>query len=127
MLIVKRPFRNLGVVLTAGSVITKPAVIKHLKSRIGDGHIIEVAEHDLDKFRDYFLQKFKVDILKNIEKDAGKTEEADKQEPKGAKQEVKQEAKQRAKFVDIPEPKKIPNVKTSEVKIDESAEKGQKK
>jgi hypothetical protein len=110
MLVVKRPFRNLGVVLTAGSVITEPAVIKHLKSRMGDGHIIEVAEHDLDKFRDYFLQKFKVDILENIEKDTGKTEETGKQEPEGTKQE--------AKPVDTPEPEKTPEEKT-----DESAEK----
>jgi|WetSurMetagenome_2_1015567.scaffolds.fasta_scaffold182508_2 hypothetical protein len=74
MLIVKRPFRNFGKVLTVGSVLTEPAEIKHLKARLGDGHIIEIAEHDLDKFHDYFLQKFGVDIIENFKKVSKVTE-----------------------------------------------------
>lgn len=62
MLVVKRPFKNYGVVYTAGTVITEPAVIKRLKSKIAEGKIINVDEHDIESTRQYFKAKYGVDI-----------------------------------------------------------------
>lgn len=62
MLVVKRPFKNYGVIYTAGTVITEPAVIKRLKSRIAEGKIINVDEHDIESTKQYFKAKYGVDI-----------------------------------------------------------------
>ena len=62
MFVVRRNFRNIGVVMLAGSVITDTASIKHFKSLKKDGHIIEVTEHTLDKFESFFSERFGVSI-----------------------------------------------------------------
>lgn len=62
MFVVKRPFRNCGIVLTAGSVITEPASIKHFKTRLGMGKIVCVTEDNFKKYQSYFKEKFGVDI-----------------------------------------------------------------
>ena len=63
MYIVKRPFKNNGTVFTAGTVLTDPAVIKHLKSRIKEGKVLEVNEQQLLSYKTYFKDKYGVDII----------------------------------------------------------------
>jgi hypothetical protein len=62
MLVVRRPFRNLGKVLTAGTVISDPAVIKHFKSRFAEGKIVEVNEHNFDSYYTFFKAKYRVEL-----------------------------------------------------------------
>lgn len=64
MFVVRRPFRNLGRVLTVGTVISDPTVIKHFKSRFAEGKIIRVNEHNFDSYYDFFLKKFAVKLPK---------------------------------------------------------------
>ena len=64
MFVVKRPFRNLGKVLTAGTIISDPAVIKHFKGRFAEGKIIKVDEHNFDSYYSFFKQKYGVDLAK---------------------------------------------------------------
>lgn len=64
MFVVRRPFRNLGKILTAGTVISDPAVIKHFKSRLAEGKIIKVDEHNFKSCYDFFKQKFGVELPK---------------------------------------------------------------
>lgn len=61
MYVVKRAFRNYNVMIAPGSVV-EPGTIKHLKSRIRDGSLIEVTEHDFDKWNEYFFKKYGVPI-----------------------------------------------------------------
>ena len=60
MLVVKRPFKNLGRTYTAGSVITEPATIKRLKGKIAEGKIINVTEQTYKTAYDYFKSKYEV-------------------------------------------------------------------
>lgn len=62
MLLVKRPFKSLGKVYTAGSEITEPACIKRLKGKIAEGKIIEVTEQTYDSTAKYFKEKYGVVI-----------------------------------------------------------------
>lgn len=62
MYVVKRPFRNLGMVYTVGSVITEPTEIKRFKGRIAEGKILEVTEQNFEKYARYFTDKYGVDI-----------------------------------------------------------------
>lgn len=62
MFVVKRPFKNLGITHTAGSVISEPAVIKRFKGKVAEGKIIEVTEHNYDAAAKYFKSKYGVDI-----------------------------------------------------------------
>jgi hypothetical protein len=62
MFIVKRPFRNNGVTLTAGSVISEPAKIKRFKGRVAEGKIVEVNKRNFETFKSYFKGKYGVDI-----------------------------------------------------------------
>lgn len=62
MYIVKRGFRNLGEVLTVGTEITDPTVIKHFKSRLGAGDIIVVTEQNYYTCKAFFKAKYGVVI-----------------------------------------------------------------
>lgn len=62
MYVVRRPFRNLGKVLTVGSTIEDPTVIKHFKSRLAEGKIIVVDEHNYSARAKYFKDKFGVTL-----------------------------------------------------------------
>lgn len=62
MYIVKRPFRNLGRVLTVGSIITEPTEIKRFKGRLAEGKILHVRDKDYEHTRAYFKKKYGVDI-----------------------------------------------------------------
>lgn len=67
MYVVRRPFRNLGKVFTVGSTIEDPTVIKHFKSRLAEGKIIVVDEHNYTARAKYFKDKFGV-ALPSLEK-----------------------------------------------------------
>ena len=62
MLLVKRSFKSLGKVYTAGSEITEPACIKRLKGKIAEGKVIEVTEQTYDSTAKYFKEKYGVVI-----------------------------------------------------------------
>ena len=82
MFVVRRPFRNLGKVLTVGTVISDPTVIKHFKSRFAEGKIVEVNEHNFDSYYDFFLKKFSVRLPKlTAEEIEDKVEERIEEKP----------------------------------------------
>jgi hypothetical protein len=62
MFIVKHGFRNLGELLTAGSEIKDPAVIKHFRSRLGAQDIIVVNEQNYETCKAYFKTKWGKEI-----------------------------------------------------------------
>ena len=74
MFVVRRPFRNLGKVFTVGSTIEDPTVIKHFKSRLAEGKIIVVDEHNYTARAKYFKDRFGV-TLPSLEKPEGSHEE----------------------------------------------------
>ena len=61
MYVVRRAFRNYGQMMAPGSVV-EPAAIKRFKSRLNDGHIVDVNEHDFDKWQKYFKERIGVEI-----------------------------------------------------------------
>lgn len=77
MYVVRRPFRNLGKVFTVGSTIEDPTVIKHFKSRLAEGKIIVVDEHNYSARAEYFKDKFGVTLpsLDKHEESHGKSHE----------------------------------------------------
>lgn len=94
MFVVKRPFRNNGTVLTAGSVISEPASIKRFRSRLGEEKIVEVTRANFKEYKSYFLEKFGVDITPKTEKPANAQKtDAETKAPAKAKVTVKAAAK----------------------------------
>lgn len=86
--VVKRPFRDVHGMVSAGSVI-EPADIRHFKRRMLEGHIVEVNEDNFDKYAYFFKQKYGIDLqLKQTDKAEVKTE---------VKTEVKAEVKAEVK------------------------------
>ena len=61
MFVVKRAFRDASGMIPAGSIV-EPAGIKRFKHRILEGHIVEVNEHNFDKYADFFKQRYGVDL-----------------------------------------------------------------
>ena len=76
MYVVRRAFRNYGQMVAPGSVV-EPGVIKRFKSRLNDGHIVEVSEQNFARWDKYFRERIGTPI----------------QAPKEPKQEPKQEPK----------------------------------
>ena len=74
MIVVRRPFRNLGKVLTVGTVISDPTVIKHFKSRFAEGKLVEVNEHNFESYYNFFKKKYGVDLPKPQPKEVKETE-----------------------------------------------------
>lgn len=62
MFIVRRPFRNLGVTLTAGMVIEEPDKVKRFKGRLAEGKIVEVTKSNYKAHKAYFKVKYGVDL-----------------------------------------------------------------
>ena len=81
MIVVRRPFRNLGKVLTVGTVISDPTVIKHFKSRFAEGKLVEVNEHNFESYYNFFKKKYGVDLpkLQSKEVEVAKETEAVKE------------------------------------------------
>jgi len=65
MYVVRRTFRNYGQMMAPGSVV-EPGTIKRFKSRLNDGHIVEVTEQTFDKWDKYFKQRIGVAIQKPV-------------------------------------------------------------
>lgn len=63
MYVVRRAFRNYGQMMVPGSVV-EPGSIKRFKSRLNDGHIVEVTEQNFDKWDKYFRERIGVPIQK---------------------------------------------------------------
>ena len=61
MYVVRRPFRNVGQMVLPGSIV-EPGNIKFFKARLRDRVIIEVSEHNLDEYDEYFKAKFGVSL-----------------------------------------------------------------
>lgn len=59
MYVVRRAFRNYGNMLAPGSVV-EPDAIKHFKSRLRDGRIVEVTEQSFDKWEELFRVRYGV-------------------------------------------------------------------
>lgn len=62
MYVVRRAFRNYGQMMIPGSVV-EPGSVKRFKSRLNDGHIINIHENDIDKWDEYFKARFGVPIV----------------------------------------------------------------
>ena len=61
MFVVKRAFRDASGMVPAGSII-EPAGIKRFRHRLLEGHIVEVNEHNFDKYADFFKQRYGIDL-----------------------------------------------------------------
>ena len=61
MFVVKRPFRDATGMVSAGSIV-EPAGIKRFKHRVLEGHIVEVTEHNFDKYAEFFKKRYGVDL-----------------------------------------------------------------
>ena len=98
MYVVRRSFRNFNQMLEPGSVV-EPGNVKRFKSRLNDGHIVEVTERDFDRWNAYFKGRFGVEI--KVEAPKANTVDAPK-----------------AKTVDAPKAKTVeaPKAKTVEAK-----------
>ena len=59
MFVVKRPFRDAAGMVSAGSII-EPAGIKRFKHRVLEGHIVEVNEHNFERYADFFKKRYGV-------------------------------------------------------------------
>lgn len=79
MYVVRRPFRNLGKVFTVGSTIEDPTVIKHFKSRLAEGKIIVVDEHNYTARAKYFKDRFGVTLPSLDKPEESHEEKAEKQ------------------------------------------------
>lgn len=84
MYVVRRTFRNYGQMMAPGSFV-EPGAVKRFKSRLADGHIVEVPEHDFDKWAEYFKVRFGVTLIKP-EEPAQQTEEPAQQTEEPAQQ-----------------------------------------
>ena len=61
MFVVKRTFRDASGMIPAGSIV-EPAGIKRFRHRLLEGHIVEVNEHNFDKYADFFKQRYGIDL-----------------------------------------------------------------
>lgn len=61
MFVVKRAFRDASGMIPAGSIV-EPAGIKRFRHRLLEGHIVEVNEHNFDKYADFFKQRYGIDL-----------------------------------------------------------------
>ena len=61
MYVVRRAFRNYGQMMAPGSIV-EPGTVKRFKSRLNDGHIVDVNEQDIEKWKKYFKERIGVDI-----------------------------------------------------------------
>ena len=61
MYVVRRAFRNYGQMMAPGSIV-EPGTVKRFKSRLNDGHIVDVHEQDVEKWKKYFKERIGVDI-----------------------------------------------------------------
>ena len=61
MYVVRRAFRNFGKMITPGSIV-EPGNIKRFRFRLSNSNVVEVNEHNFDKWREYFKVRFGVDI-----------------------------------------------------------------
>lgn len=61
MYLVRRSFRNYGQMMVPGSVV-EPGSIKRFKSRLNDGKIVEVTEHNFGKWEEWFRVRAGVQI-----------------------------------------------------------------
>ena len=87
MFVVRRAFRNYGQMMAPGSVV-EPAAIKRFKSRLNDGHIVDVSEQDFDKWNRYFKERIGTAINvpektpdKEPEKEPEKTPDKEPEKP----------------------------------------------
>ena len=61
MYVVRRAFRNYGQMMAPGSIV-EPGAVKRFKSRLNDGHIVEVSQQDFEKWQKYFKERIGVTI-----------------------------------------------------------------
>jgi hypothetical protein len=64
--VTKRPFTSNGVHYAAGTVITDPAAIRLFRSKVNDGKVIKVDEHNLDSTIAYFSVRVGVDVAESL-------------------------------------------------------------
>lgn len=61
MFVVKRAFRDATGMIPAGSIV-EPAGIKRFKHRLLEGHIVEVNEHNFDRYAEFFKKRHGIDL-----------------------------------------------------------------
>lgn len=90
MFVVKRTFRDASGMVPAGSIV-EPAGIKRFRHRLLEGHIVEVNEHNFDKYADFFKQRYGIDLpaIKQLEAKQEKVEQSKVTTPAAKTTEVK--------------------------------------
>lgn len=104
MYVVRRTFRNFGQMMAPGSIV-EPGAVKRFKSRLTEGHIIEVSEQDFDKWAEYFKVRLGVTLVK-----------PEDQKPEGQKPEDQKSEDQKSED-QKPEDQKPEEAKVSVAKV----------
>ncbi|MNB69312.1 hypothetical protein D3C75_158400 [compost metagenome] len=103
--VVKRPFKSNGVHYAAGTVITDPAAIRLFRTKVNEGKIVEVDEHNIDRVSEYLLHKRGVDAKDRLDEaltivtaeELAYIEDVDRTAQKEAEAKAKADAEAKAK------------------------------
>lgn len=97
--VVRRPFKTRGKVYPAGTIIEDPAGIPLYKSKVGEGKIVEVDEHNIERVATYLKYRRGVENAYEILRAALDKAKAAKAEPEAVKPAAKPQATTQAKTV----------------------------
>lgn len=103
--VVKRPFKSNGVHYAAGTVITDPAAIRLFRTKVNEGKIVVVDEHNVDRVSEYLLHKQGVDAKERLDgvlvivtaEELAYIEDAERTAQKEAEAQAKADAEAKAK------------------------------
>lgn len=122
MYVVRRPFKCFGKCFIPGDIVTDVAEVKGFKSKLVDRKIIEVTEQNYESLKDYFKQKFGVDLPANetatntakTVATPAKTTEAPKKVAEPKKVEEPKKAEATKPVAKVAQPAKVQAAKVSE-------------
>lgn len=63
MYVVRRPFRGPHGPMTVGSIV-EPTDLRDFNYRLREKHIVEITEHNYEKYKYFFKQRFGIDLAK---------------------------------------------------------------
>ena len=79
MYIVTRTFRDSKGMFTVGTIV-EPTDVKAFKSRLHQKHIVDVDEHNIDKWASFFKNRYGINLADKIEGYVEESEEAIEEE-----------------------------------------------
>jgi hypothetical protein len=124
--VVKHPFKTNGVFYAAGTVITDLAAIRLYRTKVNEGKIVEVDEHNVDHVSEYLLHKQgeeakarfdegflivtaeELAYIEDLDRTAQKEAEAKEAADKAAAEEEAKKAKEAVKAPEVKKPTTAP-------------------